>query len=93
MRAREMRSRFESLILRVRHSSIFELKHQSNTTRFESLRVRDSNRGDNEEDTDTEGDDDHEIWAREVAKRYWCGVKRRMAIRVIEERTVSKGWD
>ena len=56
-----MRSRIESLILRVRHSSIFESKHQSNTTRFESLRVRDSNRGDNEEDTDTEGDDDHEI--------------------------------
>ena len=62
-----MRSRFESLILRVRHSNIFEShwclysKHQSNTTRFESLRVRDSNRGDNKEDIDTEGDDDHEI--------------------------------
>ena len=53
--------RFESL--RVRDSSIFESqwclysKHQGNISRFKS--VRDSNRGDNEEDTDTEGDKNH----------------------------------
>ena len=38
-----------------------EMRAREIRIRFESLRVRDSNRGDNEEDTDTEGDDDHEI--------------------------------
>ena len=60
-----MRIRFESL--RVRDSSIFESewclysKHQGNISRFKSLRVRDSSTCDNEEDTDTEGDEHHEM--------------------------------